>query len=111
MRIAQERIMKRKDRAGCEGRDPKSSEISNHFSLSSAVCAAARCRSGAEIQNLSESIRLVVFGHVRSYILIVRRDSCAILYIPRDLCCFGCRNGCSEERVDPGRRTKIFQNF
>ena len=40
-------------------RDPKSPEIS-------AVCAAARCRTGAEIQNLSESIRMVVFGHVRS---------------------------------------------
>ena len=53
-------------------RDPKSPEIS-------AVCAAARCRPGAEIQNLSESIRLAVFGHARSYILIIRRDSRAIL--------------------------------
>ena len=81
------------------------------ISLSSAVCAAARCRPVAEIQNLSESIGLAVFGHVRSCILIVRRDSRAILYVPRDLSLFGCRRGCSEERVDPGRRSKIFQNL
>ena len=35
------------------------------ISLSSVVCAAARSRPGAEIQNHSESIRLAVFGHVR----------------------------------------------
>ena len=58
------------------------------ISLSSAVCVAARCRAGAEIQNLSESLRLAVFDHERSYILIDRGDSRAILYIPRDLFLF-----------------------
>ena len=69
------------------------SEISREFdpSLVSAVCAAARGRPRAEIQNLSGSIRLPVFGHVRSYIAIVRRDSRAISYVPRDLSLFGCR--------------------
>ena len=83
-------------------------EISRDFeintSLSSAVCAAARSRAGAEIQNLAESNRLAVFGHVTSsYILIVGRDSRALLYIPCDLSLFGCRRGCSEEHVDSGK--------
>ena len=63
------------------------------------------------LQNLSESIRLVIFDHVRSYILIIRRISHAILYIPRNLSFFGCRRGYIEERVDPGRRIQIFLNF
>ena len=85
-------------------RDPKSPEIL-------AVCAAARCRLGTGIQNLSESIKLAVFGHVRSYILIIRRDSRAILYIPRDLSLFGCRRGCSEERVGPDGEIKSFRIY
>ena len=51
------------------------------------------------------------FGHARSYMLIDRQGSCAILNIPRDLSLFDCRRGCSEKRVDPGRRSKIFQNL
>ena len=60
------------------------------------------------LQNLSESIRFAVVGHVRSYILIDRQDSRAVVYVPRDSSLFGCRRGCSEERVGPGWRTKIF---
>ena len=99
--------MRRKDRAGCGGRATRNLPRFRIISLSSAVCTAAWCRPGAEIQNLPESIELVVFGHVRS--LIVRRHSRAILYGPRDLSLLVCRRGCSEERVDIGRRFKIFQ--
>ena len=74
--------MRRKKLIAWRPRDPKSPEISN-IALVSAVCVATRRKSGAEIQNLSESIRLVVFDHVRSYIWIIRRDSRAILYIFR----------------------------
>ena len=43
------------------------------ISFSSIICATARCRSWAEIQNLSESIKLVViFITCDSYILIIR---------------------------------------
>ena len=74
--IAQERYVRRKDRAGCGGpRDPKSPEI----------------------------------GHMG--FLHIRRDARAILYDPRDLSFFDYRLGYSEERVDPGRRAKIFQNL
>ena len=93
--------MRRKDRAGCGGRATRNLPRFRTISLSSAVCAAARCRPGAEIQNLSESIRLAIFGHVRSYILMVRRDSRAVLYVPCDLSLFACRRGYSEERIDP----------
>ena len=82
--------------------------------LSLAVCAATRCRPAAEIQNLPESIgsiKMAVFGHVRSCILIVHRASRAILYDPRDLFLFGYQCGCPLERTDPGRKTKIFQNL
>ena len=102
--------MRRKDRIGRGG----AIRILPRFrivSLSSAVCAAVRYRSGAEIQNLSESIRLVVFSHVQSYILIIRRDSRAILNAPRDLSLFEYRRSCSEERVDPRWNIKIFQKI
>ena len=86
-------------------RNPKSPEIS-------AICAAARGRLGAEIQNLSESTSLAIVGHVRSFILIIRRQSHAVAFVPRDLSIsLRYRRGYSEECVDPGRRTKIFQNF
>ena len=50
------------------------------------VCSRRFVRSPEPpLKNLSESIRLAFFGHVRSYILIVRRDERASLYIPRDL--------------------------
>ena len=64
------------------------------ISLSSASAVwAARCRPGAEIQNLSESIRLAVFGHVRSCMWIVCRESRAIVHVPRELSLFGCWRG------------------
>ena len=67
-------------------------EIFPDFGLSLSLrFAAVPYRPGAEIYNLSESIYLVVFGHVRSYILIICRDSRAILDIPRDLSLFVCR--------------------
>ena len=46
-------------------------------------------------QNLAESIRLVVFGYVRSYILIDRRDARANIYIPNELSFFDYRRGYS----------------
>ena len=44
--------MRRKDRPGCGGRTTQNLPRFRTISLSSAVCAAARCRAGAEIQNL-----------------------------------------------------------
>ena len=43
---------------------------------------------GTESYNLSESIRLTDFGHMRSYILIIRRDRYMICYILRDISYF-----------------------
>ena len=63
----------------CPGLDAGAArpKISRDFdiSLSLVVCAMAQGNSGAEIQNLSESIRSVVFDHVVSYILIIHRIS------------------------------------
>ena len=84
-------------------RDPKSPDVSSHFSLFGCLRGGSRqARDGDP--NLSESVRLAVFGHVRSCILIAHRASRAILYDPRDLS-LGCQCGCSLERADPGRRT------
>ena len=57
-------------------RDQKSLKISNHFSLRlSARRLGGRCRPGAEIQNLSESV-----CQMRSYILTIQQASRAILH-------------------------------
>ena len=77
--------MRRKDRVGCGCRVIRNLMRFRINSLSSAICVAVRYNSEAEIQNLSESIRLIVFDYVRSYILIIYRDSYAILYISHDL--------------------------
>ena len=58
----------------------------------------------AEIQNLLESIRLVDLVTCDSYILIIRRDSRASLYILCDLSLLGYRNHYSEECVGLGCR-------
>ena len=60
-----------------------------------------------EIRYLSESIKLIIFRSIESHILIARRDSCAILYIPYDLSIFDCRYDSSETRIDPEWRRKI----
>ena len=87
------------------GRASQNLSIFRIISPSLANCAAVRGRPGAEIQNLSESIRLAVFDHVRPCILIVHRASCAnFLYDPWDLSLFGWERGYSLERADPGRR-------
>ena len=66
--------MRKKDRVGYGGGATRNLPRFQIISLSSVVCAAARCRPGAEIQNLEESTRLVVVGDVRSCKWIVRQD-------------------------------------
>ena len=86
-------------------------EIAQDFeiflSLSLIIWEAIRYRSGPEIQNHSESSRLVVFSHMRSYILIIRQNSCANLYISWDFSLFEYNRDYSEEFVDPRRNIKI----
>ena len=61
-------------------RDLKSPEISINFSLFGYL-REARCRPGAEIQNISVCVRLVVFGHVRIlYIDFSSRFTCDLIY-------------------------------
>ena len=64
------------------------SEISRDIDLSFSFRLFARrfdIDLGRRFKIFIDSIRLVVFGHVCSYILILRRDLIMIVYIPRDL--------------------------
>ena len=78
-------------RAGCETARP---EISRDFELFLSLRLSAR-RLGEELGRRSKVFQNLLgwpfFTGVRSYILIVRQDADAILYIPRDLSLSGCR--------------------
>ena len=84
--------MRRKDRAGYGGRaikGPRDQNLPRFRALSVflAVCRNVKTRGG-----YLKSFRIywAVFGHMRSYILIVRRYSRAIFDVLRDFSRFTC---------------------